>query len=95
MIEAPAIEARAQALEQLAAALANWRVSTYGATEFVNAWRAALALGSFSPRAHEVSEGLLTRVESARHFSGESCSFSVSEMQSAFEALHEKLKAAK
>jgi hypothetical protein len=89
---------RADALATLAGALEKWRngpENTYAATHFARDWRSALVTGGFSARAQEVSEGLLVRIESAQSFGGESCSFSLSEMQGAFEALLEKLKTAK
>lgn len=86
---------RAQALAVLAQAIAQWRDGELDARAFATAWRDALRLGAFSERAHAVSEGLLTRIESAQNFSGESCSFSTRDMQSAFRTLLEKLKTAR
>jgi hypothetical protein len=85
---------RSAALEAMKHAVAQWRADGKGA-EFAGAWRAGLAAGSFSERAKEVSEGILTRVESAQVFGGESCSFSSEELALAFEALLEKLQTAK
>jgi hypothetical protein len=85
---------RSAALEAMQRAIAQWRADGNGAG-FAGAWRAGLAAGSFSERAKEVSEGILTRVESAQAFGGESCSFSSEELALAFEALLEKLQTAK
>jgi hypothetical protein len=85
---------RSAALEAMQNAVTAWRASGDNKT-FIAAWRDALAAGQFSERAKEVSEGLLTRIESAQAFGGESCSFSSEEMALAFEGLLEKLHTAK
>ncbi len=87
-------DARQAALAALSMAIAAWRADGQNA-QFVAAWRNGLAAGNFSERAKEVSEGLLTRVESAQAFGGESCSFSSGEIALAFDALLEKLQTAK
>ncbi len=86
---------RARALAGLADAVRAFSASEMQGAAFAAAWREALVLGAFSARAHEVSEGLLMRVESAQNFGGESCSFSATEIADAFAQLLEKLKTAK